>query len=144
MAFRRKAKKVINLEFITSTDELLTYEVEYSKDLGEKLIQIGKDLDNTANSENEQKQYLVKAYGEILGLEALREIKEKVFDNEELLLSDLIDIGMYIIKEVEKTNKEIEEEYRLDAEFMGKSQKVNVLNVEEIDDLINGKNKLSN
>lgn len=144
MAFRRKAKKVINLEFITSTDELLTYEVEYSKDLGEKLIQIGKDLDNTANSENEQKQYLVKAYGEILGLEALREIKVKVFDNEELSLSDLIDIGMYIIKEVEKTNKEIEEEYRLDAEFMRKSQKVNVLNVEEIDDLINGKNKLSN
>lgn len=144
MAFRRKAKKVINLEFITSTDELLTYEVEYSKDLGEKLIQIGKDLDNTANSENEQKQYLVKAYGEILGLEALREIKEKVFDNEELSLSDLIDIGMYIIKEVEKTNKEIEEEYRLDAEIMGKSQKLNVLNVEEINDFINGKNKLSN
>lgn len=144
MAFRRKAKKVINLEFITSTDELLTYEVEYSKDLGEKLIQIGKDLDNTANSENEQKQYLVKAYGEILGLEALREIKEKVFDNEELSLSDLIDIGMYIIKEVEKTNKEIEEEYRLDAEIIGKSQKLNVLNVEEINDFINGKNKLSN
>ncbi len=144
MAFRRKTKKVINLEFITSTDELLTYEVEYSKDLGEKLIQIGKDLDNTANSENEQKQYLVKAYGEILGLEALREIKEKVFDNEELSLSDLIDIGMYIIKEVEKTNKEIEEEYRLDAEIIGKSQKLNVLNVEEINDFINGKNKLSN
>lgn len=144
MAFRRKAKKVINLEFITSTDELLTYEVEYSKDLGEKLIQIGKDLDNTANSENEQKQYLVKAYGEILGLEALREIKEKVFDNEELLLSDLIDIGMYIIKEVEKTNKEIEEEYRFDEEIIGREQKVNVLNIEEIDELINGKNKLSN
>lgn len=110
MAFRRKSNK-LKFEFITADEEILAYEAEYSTELGDKLMKIGEDIDNNGYDENKQKEYLVTAYAEILGIEAMKEIKEKVFENEEFTLSDLIDIGMYIITVVEKQNQKIAESY---------------------------------
>lgn len=111
MAFRRKSNK-LRFEFITANEEILAYEADYSTDLGNKLIKIGEDIANNEYDEDKQKEYLVTAYAEILGIEAMQEIKEKVFENEEFTLRDLVDIGMYIITVVEKNNQKIEETYK--------------------------------
>lgn len=145
MAFRRKSRKAVKLEFLGANDERLVYEVEYSPSLGDRLTKIGKDLENSDNSEEEQKKYLIKAYDEMLGQGAMKEIQKVIFENDELLISDLIDIGFYIITEVEKKNKEIDEEYKLDTVIAQDKQAVqNVLTIEQIQRLINGQNQLPN
>lgn len=111
MAFRRKARKTINLEFVTADEQTLVYEVEHNQALADKLITLGESAEGQEMTEQEEKAFLVKAYDEIMGQGAMSEIKEKVFENEELLLTDLIDIGFYIIEEVEKSNEELAKEY---------------------------------
>ncbi|BFL72127.1 hypothetical protein [Anaerococcus nagyae] len=112
MAFRRKARKTINLEFVTADEQTLVYEVEHNQALADKLVTLGESVEDKEMTDSEEKAFLVKAYDEIMGQGAMSEIKEKVFENEELLLTDLLDIGFYIIEEVEKANKELAEEYQ--------------------------------
>ena len=82
----------------------------YSQELANTLIKIGEEMDNAEDlSVEEQKQYLIKAYEELLGKEAMAEIKEKVFGGDELEITDLVDIGLYITSVVEKKNTEMEE-----------------------------------
>lgn len=112
MAFRRKSKKVIELEFITEKEEKLIYEVAYSTELGDKLMQFAEEMEKIQDDEEKQIEYLIKAYDEMLGAGAMKKIQAEVFGGDELLLSDLTDIGFYITGEVEKKNREIEQEYQ--------------------------------
>ena len=59
-------------------------------------------------SSSESKQALRKAFDTILGLGAMDKIQEKVFDGDELLLTDYLSIGNYLVEEVDKANKELE------------------------------------
>lgn len=153
MAFRRKSRKTIELEFITEKEEKIIFEVAYTKKLGEKLVKLAEEMSDKENmSEEEQSAYLIKAYDEMLGAGAMDKIQEEVFGGDELLLSDLVDIGLYITDVVEKKNKEIAEEYQ--APIQGNNVKkypyANTLNqkmftFEEVQRLLNeNTNKLPN
>lgn len=153
MAFRRKSRKVIELEFITEKEEKLIYEVPYSKDLGDKLIQFAEEMEKIQDDEEKQIEYLIKAYDEMLGAGAMDKIQAEVFGGDELLLSDLTDIGFYITSEVEKKNQEIEQEYQ---ELLFSNQTTNkypyanpqaqkTFTIEEVQRLLNeNTNKLPN
>lgn len=111
MAFKRQKRQVIKFEFEYINDkqetDYLKYESEYDTDLAKKLTDIG-ELDFEKMSSNESKQALRKAYDTILGLGAMDEIQEKVFEGDELLLPDYLSIGNYLVEEVDKANKELE------------------------------------
>lgn len=111
MAFKRQKRQVIKFEFEYINDkqetDYLKYESEYDTDLAKKLTDIG-ELDFEKMSSNESKQALRKAYDAILGLGAMDDIKEKVFGGDDLLLTDYLGIGNYLIGEVDKANKELE------------------------------------
>ena len=111
MAFKRQKRHLINFEFefqdLNGNEQFLRYEVEHDTDLAKKLTDMGK-LDFNTMSSNEAKQALRKAYDTILGFGAMDKIQEKVFDGDDLLLTDYIGIGKYLIEEVDKANKELE------------------------------------
>ena len=111
MAFKRQKRQLIKFEFEYINEkqetEYLTYEIEHDSDLAKKLTSIG-DLDFKEMSSSESKQVLRKAFDTILGLGAMDKIQEKVFDGDELLLTDYLSIGNYLVEEVDKANKELE------------------------------------
>lgn len=112
MAFKRQKRHLINFEFeyqdINGNEQLLRYEVEHDTDLAKKLTDMGK-LDFNTMSSSEAKQALRKAYDTILGFGAMDKIQEKVFGGDDLLLTDYLGIGNYLIREVDKANKELVE-----------------------------------
>lgn len=156
MAFRRKSRKTIELEFITEKEEKIIFEVAYTKKLGEKLVKLAEEMSDEENmSEEEQSAYLIKAYDEMLGAGAMDKIQEEVFGGDDLLLSDLVDIGLYITSVVEKKNKEIEDEYQLPIQANPANPVVNnpvnnnanqrLFTIEEVQRLLNeNTNKLPN
>lgn len=111
MAFKRQKRHLINFEFeyqdINGNEQLLRYEVEHDTDLAKKLTDMG-ELDFEKMSSSEAKQALRKAYDAILGFGAMDKIQEKVFGGDELLLTDYISIGNYLVEEVDRANKELE------------------------------------
>lgn len=111
MAFKRQKRQVIKFEFEYTNEkqetDYLKYESEYDTDLAKKLTDIG-ELDFEKMSSNESKQALRKAYDTILGLGAMDEIQEKVFEGDALLITDYLSIGNYLVEEVDKANKELE------------------------------------
>lgn len=111
MAFKRQKRQLIKFQFEYINEkqetEYLTYEIEHDSDLAKKLTSIG-DLDFKEMSSSESKQALRKAFDTILGLGAMDNIQEKVFDGDELLLTDYLGIGNYLVEEVDKANKELE------------------------------------
>lgn len=112
MAFKRQKRQLINFEFefqdLNGNEQFLRYEVEHDTDLAKKLTDMGK-LDFNTMSSAEAKQALKKAYDTILGFGAIDKIQEKVFGGDELLLTDYLGIGNYLIGEVDKANKELVE-----------------------------------
>ena len=112
MAFRRKARKTINLEFVTADEKKLVYEIVANEKLASKLIKFGEAIQGQDNlSDEDQVKILNKFFDELLGEKAMAEIKEKVFEGDELLLTDLLDIGYYIMAEVDKYNEAISDAY---------------------------------
>lgn len=111
MAFKRQKRYLINFEFeyqdINGDTKCLTYAIEHDTDLAKKLTAIG-ELDFEKMSSSESKEALRKAYDTILGFGAMDKIQEKVFGGDELLLTDYISIGNYLVEEVDKANKELE------------------------------------
>lgn len=111
MAFKRQKRHLIKFEFEYAGDQgetkYLSYEVEHDTDLAQKLTDMGK-LDFKTMSSTEAKQALRRAYDTILGLGAMDDIQEKVFGGDDLLLTDYLGIGNYLIGEVDKANKELE------------------------------------
>ncbi|WP_105300912.1 hypothetical protein [Anaerococcus marasmi] len=111
MAFKRQKRHLINFEFeyqdLNGNEQLLRYEVEHDTDLAKKLTDMG-NLDFNTMSSTEAKQALRKAYDTILGFGAMDKIQEKVFGGDDLLLTDYISIGNYLVEEVDKANKELE------------------------------------
>ena len=111
MAFKRQKRQVIKFEFEYIDEkqgtDYLKYESEYDTELAKKLTDIG-ELDFDKMSSNESKQALRKAYDTILGLGAMDEIQKKVYEGDELLLTDYLSIGNYLVEEVDKANKELE------------------------------------
>ena len=111
MAFKRQKRQLIKFEFeykdINGDTQSLNYEVEQDTDLAKKLSDIG-ELDFKTMSSIESKQALRKAYDTILGLGAMDDIQEKVFGGDDLLLTDYLGIGNYLIVEVDKANEELE------------------------------------
>lgn len=111
MAFKRQKRHLINFEFefqdLNGNEQFLRYEVEHDTDLAKKLTDMGK-LDFNTMSSTEAKQALRKAYDTILGFGAMDKIQEKVFGGDDLLLTDYISIGKYLMEEVDKANKELE------------------------------------
>ena len=125
MAFKRQKRQLIKFEFEYINEkqetEYLTYEIEHDSDLAKKLTSIG-DLDFKEMSSSESKQALRKAFDTILGLGAMDKIQEKVFDGDELLLTDYLGIGNYLVEEVDKANKELE---KLTSSFsFGKKEEI--------------------
>lgn len=112
MAFKRQKRHLINFEFeyqdLNGNVQFLRYEVEHDTDLAKKLTDMGK-LDFNTMSSTEAKQALRRAYDTILGLGAMDDIQEKVFGGDDLLLTDYLGIGNYLIGEVDKANKELVE-----------------------------------
>lgn len=166
MAFRRKARKTINLEFITADENKLVYEVVVSQELSSKLIKFGEAVEGQDDlSDEEQVEILIKFFDEILGAGAMAEIKEKVFEGDELLLTDMLDIGWYIIGEVNKFNSSIDEDYPIlkqpekeepkpvevtrdvpeeIANAVTKKNQEKLFTFEEVQRLLNDSNKLPN
>lgn len=111
MAFKRQKRHLIKFEFEYAGDQgetkYLNYEVEHDTDLAQKLTDMGK-LDFKTMSSAEAKQALRKAYDTILGFGAMDKIQEKVFGGDELLLTDYLAIGNYLLEEVDKANKELQ------------------------------------
>lgn len=111
MAFKRQKRYLISFEFeyqdLNGNEQFLRYEVEHDTDLAKKLTAIG-ELDFEKMSSSEAKQALRKAYDTILGFGAMDKIQEKVFGGDELLLTDYISIGNYLVEEVDKANKVLE------------------------------------
>ncbi|MDU2132925.1 MAG: hypothetical protein E7E74_10190, partial [Finegoldia magna] len=99
---------------------------------------------------------LIKAYDAMLGDGAMKVIQERVFEGDELLLTDLLDIGNYIIQEVEKMNEKIVADYgqNFDEEKMAELFAKGVENsernrkqfsIEEVQRILNdNKHQLSN
>lgn len=115
MAFKRQKRQIIKFEFEYQGEnketKYLRYEVEHDNDLANKLIEIGK-LDFEKSSNDEAKKALRKAFETILGYGSMDDIQAKVFEGEELLLTDYISIGNYLISEVDKANKELEKMFQ--------------------------------
>lgn len=111
MAFKRQKRQVIKFEFeyINKKQETdyLKYETEHDSELAKKLTAIG-ELDFDKMTSNESKEALRKAFDTILGIGAMDDIQEKVFEGDELLLTDYLSIGNYLVEEVDKANKELE------------------------------------
>lgn len=111
MAFKRQKRQLIKFEFeyqdVNGDTQTLNYEIEHDTDLAKKLTAIG-ELDFEKMSSNEAKEALRKAYDTILGFGAMEDIQEKVFGGDELLLTDYLAIGNYLVGEVDKANKELE------------------------------------
>lgn len=132
MAFKRQKRQVIKFEFEYTNEkqetDYLKYESEYDTDLAKKLTDIG-ELDFEKMSSNESKQALRKAYDTILGLGAMDEIQEKVFEGDDLLITDYLSIGNYLVEEVDKANKELE---KLTNSFsFGKNKAIDGIIVDE-------------
>ena len=116
MAFKRQKRQLIKFEFeyndvVNRETKNLTYEIEHDTDLAKKLIAIG-ELDFEKMSSSEAKETLRKAFDTILGLGAMDDIQAKVFKGDELLLTDYISIGNYLMSEVDKANKELEKMFQ--------------------------------
>ncbi|MDU7164175.1 MAG: hypothetical protein E6296_06505 [Anaerococcus vaginalis] len=115
MAFKRQKRQLIKFEFEYQGEnketKYLRYEVEHDNDLANKLIEIG-NLDFEKSSNDEAKKALRKAFETILGYGSMDDIQAKVFEGDELLLTDYISIGNYLISEVDKANKELEKMFQ--------------------------------
>lgn len=115
MAFKRQKRQIIKFEFEykdeSNETKYLRYEIEHNNDLANKLIEIG-NLDFEKLTNDEAKKALRKAFETILGYGSMDDIQAKVFDGEELLLTDYISIGNYLISEVDKANKELEKMFQ--------------------------------
>ena len=115
MAFKRQKRQIIKFEFEYQGEnketKYLRYEVEHDNDLANNLIEIGK-LDFEKSSNDEAKKALRKAFETILGYGSMDDIQAKVFEGEELLLTDYISIGNYLVSEVDKANKELEKMFQ--------------------------------
>ena len=115
MAFKRQKRQLIKFEFEYEDEnketKYLRYEIEHNNDLANKLIEIG-NLDFEKLTNDEAKKALRKAFETILSYGSMDDIQEKVFDGEELLLTDYISIGNYLISEVDKANKELEKMFQ--------------------------------
>lgn len=111
MAFKRQKRQLIKFEFeyqdVNDDTQALNYEIEHDTDLAKKFTAIG-ELDFEKMSSSEAKEALRKAYDTILGFGAMDDIQEKVFGGDELLLTDYLAIGNYLVSEVDKANKELE------------------------------------
>ena len=87
--------------------------------LNEKLIEFGKNNSKVEEvgkrTIEEQKQELIDFYELTLGDGAYEIIKNEVYDGEELIFEELLDIGYFLVEEVNKYNKAkvLEEENRL-------------------------------
>ena len=55
----------------------------------------------------EQKDLFKKFFNELLGETAYEDIKTEVYEDRELFLEELIDVGFYILEEVTEYNKEL-------------------------------------
>ncbi|MBS5989565.1 MULTISPECIES: hypothetical protein [Anaerococcus] len=115
MAFKRQKRQLIKFEFEYEDEnketKYLRYEIEHNNDLANKLIEIG-NLDFEKLTNDEAKKALRKAFETILSYGSMDDIQAKVFDGEELLLTDYISIGNYLISEVDKANKELEKMFQ--------------------------------
>lgn len=109
MVFKRKNNN-IKFEFECVDGEVLKFETVLSEDLSNKLIDIG-NIDHKNLSDEESKKILIKAYDQILGKNAMDDIKELVFGGDDFSLADIIDIGVYIVEEVNKYNEKINNLY---------------------------------
>lgn len=140
MAFKRKERKIINFDFEYQEDnqiKTLHFEQEHSKKLSEGL----KDITSVSSSwdENNQekiKTNLIKSYDLILGDGAMDKIREKVYGNDNLLYTDLLDIGYYLLEEINKVNIKIEKEYG--DKKLDKSDE-NLYSLEDIKKMLNEK-----
>ena len=78
-------------------------------ELGKKLIDFGERASNKDEVEKlpieEQKQEIIDFYESILGKGAYEEIKKEAFEGEELKFEDLLDVGYFLIEEINKYNE---------------------------------------
>lgn len=139
MAFKRRKRKVITLEFEGTNGEVLKYEVPHSKELGDKLIALSETQDLDDATEKEQIEFLYKAYEEILGKGEMKKIQEKIYDGDEFLLTDMLDIGNYIIEQVDKANDEIISDYGVSQNQANNNATDNskLFTIEEVQRLLN-------
>lgn len=139
MAFKRRKRKVITLEFEGTNGEVLKYEVPHSKELGDKLIALSETQDLDDATEKEQIEFLYKAYEEILGKGEMKKIQEKIYDGDEFLLTDMLDIGNYIIEQVDKANDEIISDYGVSQNQANNNANDNnkLFTIEEVQRLLN-------
>lgn len=135
MAFKRQRRQIIKFEFeyndvVNRETKNLTYEIEHDTDLAKKLIAIG-ELDFEKMSSSEAKETLRKAFETILGLGAMDDIQAKVFKGDELLLTDYISVGNYLMSEVDKANKELEKMFQTIKSNNTKNEVVDGIIVDE-------------
>lgn len=109
MVFKRRDNN-IKFEFECIDGEILKFETVLSEDLSNKLIDIG-NIDHKSLSEEESKKILIKAYDQILGSNAMDDIKDLVFGGDDFSLADIIDIGLYIVEEVNEYNNKLNNLY---------------------------------
>lgn len=106
MVFKRQNRN-IKFEFECIDGEVLKYETAHSAELANKLTAIG-EIDYDKKNDEEVKEILIRAYDQILGENAMDDIKELVYGGDEFTMADIIDIGVYIIEQVNKANKELD------------------------------------
>lgn len=115
MVFRRKSRKVVVLDFEyeeKNQTKNLHFEIKHTERLADTLLKISSEIeDNLDIDVKTMSNKLIEIYDEILGAGSMAMIKEKVYENDDLLITDLLDIGNYIVAQVDKVNKEIEEKY---------------------------------
>lgn len=82
--------------------------------LSKKMISFGEKASNKEEMDNlsidEQRQEIIDFYNSVLGENAYEEIKTEVFEGEEPMFEDLIDIGYFIIEEINKYNESFKKE----------------------------------
>ncbi|WP_299034105.1 hypothetical protein [uncultured Anaerococcus sp.] len=118
MAFKRKERKVISFDFEyegLNDTRTLHYETEHSLKLSEDLQKIFNLASNAPEGDIDTlREKFIKAYDLILGPGAMADIQKYVYKGDELLYTDLLDIGYYMMEEINKANKLITKEYGYD------------------------------
>ncbi len=104
--FKRKERGIV-LEFGT-----ITYRIDPTDEkLANKLIKFGEKATNKEEidkmSIDEQKQEMIDFYNSILGDNAYEKIKNEVFEGKELMFEELLDVGMFMLEEVNKYNNAV-------------------------------------
>lgn len=153
MAFKRKQRKVIGFDFEYqegNENKTLHYEAEYSMKLSKDLNDAFEKANRTPEDDLEGlKETLIQAYDAVLGEGAMAEIQKYVYDGDKLLLTDFLDIGFYMMEQINKANQLISNEYGsiranqiLDAEIIDVPQKQGekIYTAEDIAKILNDKN----